>query len=43
MLRYRLGCLRVEGRLSGYSGSRVGSQTATGDEIGEAFDIDFGF
>jgi hypothetical protein len=43
MLRYRLACLHIEGRLSGYSGVRAGSRTAAGDEIGEAFDIDFGF
>lgn len=43
MLRYRLGCLLIEGRLSGYAGVHAGSRTATGDEIGQAFDIDFGF
>jgi len=43
MIRYKLSCLSVQGELAVYQGSNVGSQAATGDEIGDAFDIDFGF
>jgi uncharacterized membrane protein YjgN (DUF898 family) len=43
MLKYKLSCLYVKGELQVYEGSNTGKQTAAGDEIGDAFDIDFGF
>ena len=43
MIRYKLSCLTLEGDLSGFTGSQRPDQSATGDEIGDAFDIDFGF
>ncbi|MCP4047555.1 MAG: DUF898 domain-containing protein [Gammaproteobacteria bacterium] len=43
MLKYKLSCLYVKGELQVYEGGNTGKQTATGDEIGDAFDIDFGF
>ena len=43
MIRYKLSCLSARGEMQVYRGSNVGRQSATGDEIGDAFDIDFGF
>lgn len=43
MIRYKLSCLSVQGEIQVYRGTSVGRQSATGDEIGDAFDIDFGF
>ncbi len=43
MIRYKLSCLSARGELKVYRGTNVGRQSATGDEIGDAFDIDFGF
>jgi len=43
MLEYKLSCLTIHGELQTYHGSNVGKNSTTGDEIGDAFDIDFGF
>ena len=43
MTRYQLSCLTCTGDLDGFVGSTRGTQQATGDEIGEAFDLDIGF
>lgn len=43
MLRYQLSCLSLEGELGEFTGSSGGNQTALGEEVGEAFDIDLGF
>lgn len=43
MTRYQLGCLDCVGDLDGFVGRTRGIQQATGDEIGEAFDLDIGF
>jgi len=43
MIRFRLRCLRIQGELGGFAGDRAVTQSATGDQIGDAFDIDFGF
>ena len=43
MLRYKLSCLTVKGEFQVYHGHTTGRQAAAGDEIGDAFDIDFGF
>ncbi len=43
MIRYKLSCLSVQGDIPVYRGTNVGRQNATGDQIGEAFDIEFGF
>ena len=43
MMRYQASCLSAEGKIGVYRGTNVGGQSATGDEIGDAFDIDFGF
>lgn len=43
MMRYQVSCLSAEGEIGVYRGTNVGAQSAAGDEIGDAFDIDFGF
>lgn len=43
VLRYRLSCLSIDGPVNGFTGSQKGIQSASGDELGEAFDIDIGF
>jgi uncharacterized membrane protein YjgN (DUF898 family) len=43
MIRFRLRSLRIQGELGGFAGDRAVTQSATGDQIGDAFDIDFGF
>jgi uncharacterized membrane protein YjgN (DUF898 family) len=43
LIRYRLSCLHIQGELGGFAGDRQVAKSATGDQIGEAFDIDFGF
>jgi len=43
MIRYKLSCLEITGDVNSFSGSKQIDPSATGDEIGDAFDIDFGF
>lgn len=43
MIRYKLSCMRLEGDLGNFCGSQQLEHSAVGDEIGDAFDIDFGF
>jgi uncharacterized membrane protein YjgN (DUF898 family) len=43
LLKYKLSCLSARGELPVYTGTSTGRQHAAGEEIGDAFDIDFGF
>ena len=43
VIRYMLSSLSVNGEIGVYQGTNVGKQSAAADEIGDAFDIDFGF
>ncbi|MFT5138413.1 MAG: uncharacterized membrane protein YjgN (DUF898 family) [Lysobacterales bacterium] len=43
MIRYKLSCFSIDGDFERFTGSSRGNQSATGDELEEAFDIDFGF
>lgn len=43
MLKYKLSCLSIRGELPVFYGNNKGRKVATGDEIGDAFNIDFGF
>lgn len=43
MTRYKLSCLSLRGDLDGFMGDTEQDPGALGDELGQAFDFDFGF
>lgn len=43
VIRYKLSCLEITGDVNRFSGSQQVDPSAMGEEIGDAFDIDFGF
>ena len=43
MFRYKLSCLTVSGDLDGFNAALEQDPGAFGDELGQAFDLDFGF
>ena len=43
ILKYKLSCLSIQGEIPAFHGDNTGRKTATGDEIGDAFNIEFGF
>lgn len=43
LMRYKLEAIEYKGNVDHFSGAKVSADTALGDEVGDAFDLDFGF